>query len=126
MENTLENAFQKRQLQETKDHLILLMRLFMVQSTQAHMGSTYIFYFSLNRKTWVYFLKEKAEVFGAFKRFKAIIEEQSGYKMKAMRTDRGGEFTSKNNVKKMDSSPSNGSKITTTKWSCGKEEPQYS
>ncbi|KAA0051915.1 Retrovirus-related Pol polyprotein from transposon TNT 1-94 [Cucumis melo var. makuwa] len=37
---------------------------------------------SLDRKTWVYFVKKKSEVFGMFKRFKAL------------RSDRGGEFTS--------------------------------
>lgn len=29
-----------------------------------------------------------------FKKFKALVENESGYKIKAMRTDRGGEFTS--------------------------------
>ncbi|KAK2985060.1 hypothetical protein RJ640_022938 [Escallonia rubra] len=48
-----------------------------------------------NRKTWVYFLKKKSEVFSTFKRFKAIVEKQSGYQIKAMRSDRGGEFISK-------------------------------
>lgn len=45
--NTLEKVFQKKQLQEPKDHLILLMRMFVVQLTQAHMERTNIFYFSL-------------------------------------------------------------------------------
>ncbi|KAK2991758.1 hypothetical protein RJ640_015492 [Escallonia rubra] len=35
------------------------------------------------------------EVFSTFKRFKAIVEKQSGYQIKAMRYDRGGEFISK-------------------------------
>ncbi|CAH9069840.1 unnamed protein product [Cuscuta europaea] len=48
-----------------------------------------------SRKTWVYFLKQKSEAFEAFKKFKALIEEESGYSIKAMRSDRGGEFTSK-------------------------------
>ncbi|KAM1977528.1 hypothetical protein ACFX16_014315 [Malus domestica] len=38
---------------------------------------------------------DKSEVFGAFKKFKAAIEKESGCKIKAMRSDRGGEFTSK-------------------------------
>ncbi|KAK2988354.1 hypothetical protein RJ640_001539 [Escallonia rubra] len=51
---------------------------------------------SSNRmKTWVYFLKQKSEVFSAFKRFKALVEKQSGYQIKAMRSNRGGEFISK-------------------------------
>ncbi|KAM1706260.1 hypothetical protein ACFX1T_028134 [Malus domestica] len=38
---------------------------------------------------------DKSEVFGAFKKFKAAVEKESGCKIKAMRSDRGGEFTSK-------------------------------
>jgi len=48
-----------------------------------------------SRKTWAYFLKQKSDVFDAFKKFKAFVENESGYKIKAMRSDRGGEFTSK-------------------------------
>ncbi|KAL0553618.1 hypothetical protein IC582_007518 [Cucumis melo] len=45
-------------------------------------------------KTWVYFVKEKSEVFGMFKRFKALVEKESGYYIKVLKLDRGGEFTS--------------------------------
>ncbi|KAH9667537.1 hypothetical protein KPL70_021079 [Citrus sinensis] len=38
---------------------------------------------------------QKSEVFEAFKKFKAAVEKESGYQIKAMRSDRGGEFTSK-------------------------------
>ena len=48
-----------------------------------------------SRKTWVYFLKAKNEVFGAFQKFKTLVEKESGYYIKALRTDRGGEFTSR-------------------------------
>ncbi|KAH9659148.1 hypothetical protein KPL70_023755 [Citrus sinensis] len=37
----------------------------------------------------------KGRVFEAFKKFKAAVEKESGYQIKAMRSDRGGEFTSK-------------------------------
>ena len=43
---------------------------------------------------WVYFLKEKSEAFGMFKKFKALVEKESGNEIKAMRSDGGGEFTS--------------------------------
>ena len=46
-------------------------------------------------KTWVYFLKEKSEAFELFKNFKILVEKESEYSLKALRTDRGGEFTSK-------------------------------
>ncbi|KAK3026762.1 hypothetical protein RJ639_040301 [Escallonia herrerae] len=45
--------------------------------------------------TDVYFIKQKSKVFSTFKRFKALVEKQSGYQMKALRSDRGGEFISK-------------------------------
>ncbi|PKU78070.1 Retrovirus-related Pol polyprotein from transposon TNT 1-94 [Dendrobium catenatum] len=54
-----------------------------------------LFIDDFSRKTWVYFLKQKSEVFGIFKKFKAAVEKESGLKIKAMRSDRGGEFTSK-------------------------------
>ena len=59
-------------------------------------GSNYFLLFidDFSRKTWVYFLKQKSEAFSAFKKFKAAVEKESGYKIKAMRSDRGGEFTS--------------------------------
>ncbi|XP_060668150.1 uncharacterized protein LOC132799711 [Ziziphus jujuba] len=45
-------------------------------------------------KIWVYFLKEKSEVFENVKKFKALVEKESGLLIKSMRSDRGGEFTS--------------------------------
>ncbi|KAM1171417.1 hypothetical protein ACFX2G_022142 [Malus domestica] len=38
---------------------------------------------------------QKSEVFEAFKKFKAAIENEGGCKIKVMRSDQGGEFTSK-------------------------------
>lgn len=46
------------------------------------------------RKTWIYFLHEKSEAFKFFKEFKAKAEREVGLKIKGLRTDRGGEFTS--------------------------------
>ena len=54
-----------------------------------------IFVNDFSRKTWIYFLKEKSEVFSAFKKFKVFVEKQSGYQIKAVRSDRGREFMSK-------------------------------
>ena len=45
-----------------------------------------------SRYCWVYFLKHKYEVFGLFKVFKALVENQSGRKIKALRYDNGGEY----------------------------------
>ena len=60
-------------------------------------GSQYFVTFidDFTRKTWVYFLKNKSEVFEKFRNFKALVENQSGLHTKALRTDRGGEYISK-------------------------------
>ena len=47
-----------------------------------------------SRKTWVYFLKSKDEVFGKFKKFKALVENLSERKIKILRSDNGEEYTS--------------------------------
>ena len=39
-------------------------------------------------------MKQKDEAFEKFKIFKARAENESGYKIKCLRSDRGGEFTS--------------------------------
>ena len=59
-------------------------------------GSRYFLLFTddYSRMSWVYFLKFKSEVFENFKRFKALVEKQSGRSIVALRSDRGGEFTS--------------------------------
>jgi transposase InsO family protein len=48
-----------------------------------------------SRRTWVYFLKSKDEVFSKFKEFKSLIENLSERKIKMLRLDNGGEYTSK-------------------------------
>jgi hypothetical protein len=61
--------------------------------------SGYVYYVSFiddySRKTWAYFLKSKDEVFEKFKEFKALIENLSKRKIKILRSDNGGEYTSK-------------------------------
>jgi transposase InsO family protein len=60
--------------------------------------SGYVYYVSFiddfSRKTWIYFLKAKREVFNKFKEFKALVENLSEKKIKILRSDNGGEFTS--------------------------------
>ena len=46
------------------------------------------------RMTWVEFLKEKSEAFMKFKAFKALVENEANLKIKCIRLDNGGEFTS--------------------------------
>ena len=54
-----------------------------------------LFIDDFSRKTWVTLLKQKSQVFEKFKAFKAAVETESGCKIKALKSDRGGEFTSK-------------------------------
>jgi len=48
-----------------------------------------------SRKAWIYFLAEKSETFAMFKVFKSFVEKESECDICCLRTDRGGEFTSK-------------------------------
>ena len=60
--------------------------------------SRYVYYVSFiedfSRKTWIYFMKNKDEVFRKFKEFKALIENHTEKKVKTFRSDNGREFTS--------------------------------
>jgi hypothetical protein len=47
-----------------------------------------------SRKTWIYFLKTKSEVFKRFQEFKALVENQTGKKIKVLRSDKRGEYSS--------------------------------
>jgi transposase InsO family protein len=48
-----------------------------------------------SRKACIYFLSEKSEAFNMFKCFKKLVENETGLSIKCLRTDRGGEFNSK-------------------------------
>ena len=45
--------------------------------------------------TWVYALKTKDQVYSKFKEWKAEVETRTGKRVKTLRTDNGGEYTSK-------------------------------
>eukprot|EP00253_Pinus_taeda_P027307 PITA_27307 len=44
------------------------------------------------RFSWVYFLSKKSQAFRYFKEFKSMIENQTGKKIKILRSDQGGEY----------------------------------
>ena len=50
---------------------------------------------SLAKKLWLYLIMTKSEVFDVFQKFKILVEKQSGKSIKILRTDGGGEYTSK-------------------------------
>ncbi|KAL0376010.1 UNVERIFIED_CONTAM: Retrovirus-related Pol polyprotein from transposon TNT 1-94 [Sesamum calycinum] len=64
--------------------------------TPSHEQNRYFILFidDYSRMTWVYFMREKSEVFKVFKKFKNLVEKQSGRSIKVLRSDRGKEYNS--------------------------------
>lgn len=46
------------------------------------------------RKTWVYNIRNKFDVFDTFQKWKALVENDSGKKLKCLKSDNGGEYCS--------------------------------
>ena len=68
------------------------------QMTMPSLGNFvyYVFFiYDYYTKTWIYFLKEKDEVFNKFQEFKDLVENLSERKITVLRSDNGGEYTSK-------------------------------
>lgn len=65
-------------------------------SVESLVGSRYFLLFidDYSRMNWAYFLKHKSESFECFKKFKALVENQSGQRIKTLHSNRGGEFNS--------------------------------
>ena len=59
-------------------------------------GEEYLILFidDFSRFVWLGLMKHRDEAFEKFKSFKAMAKKQSGHKIKCLRSDRGGEFTS--------------------------------
>lgn len=64
-------------------------------SIRALSGGEYFVTFidDYSRKTWIYFLKTKDEVFDWFKELKVLVENMIGRKIKVLCSDNGGEYT---------------------------------
>ena len=65
-------------------------------TTQAKEGYSYfiIFIDDLSRFSYVYLMKHKSEAFDKFKEYQSMVEKQTGHSIKALRSDRGGEYLS--------------------------------
>ena len=63
---------------------------------QSLIGAEYFLTFidEKTRYVWVYVLKHKSETFEKFLEWKALVEKSSDPKVKALRTDNGGKYTS--------------------------------
>ena len=66
-------------------------------SISSYNGAQYFvnFIYDYSRKVWIYFMKHKFDVFGIFKTWKAQVENQTGRKIKYLRTDNGLEYRDK-------------------------------
>ena len=60
-------------------------------SIQSFSGYSYCVTFidDYSKKTWIYFLKAKSEVFERFREFKTLVENQIGKKIQVLRTNNG-------------------------------------
>ncbi|GJR54721.1 retrovirus-related pol polyprotein from transposon TNT 1-94 [Tanacetum coccineum] len=47
-----------------------------------------------SRKVWVNFLKNKSEIFNTFKKWKATVENETNLRVKCLKSDNGGEYSS--------------------------------
>ncbi len=65
--------------------------------TTLHGGARYFLTFidNFSRKTHVYFLKAKREVFEKFKQYKGLVENKIRHKIKVLRSNNGREYVSK-------------------------------
>lgn len=61
-------------------------------NTPSVIGSTYFLLFidDFNHKMWVYFLRQKLDVFTIFQKFKALVEKESSCPMVTLRSDNWG------------------------------------
>jgi transposase InsO family protein len=54
-----------------------------------------VFIDDFSRKYWIFFMKTKGQVFNWFQEFKALMENPIGKKIRVLRSNNGGEYTSK-------------------------------
>ncbi|KAG6394896.1 hypothetical protein SASPL_145487 [Salvia splendens] len=89
--------FQKKHMENIQElelvHADLCVPIYQISNSYKRYRICFIDDFS--RKAWVNFLVEKSDAFAAFKIFKNYVEKETGLAIKYFRTDRGGEFTSR-------------------------------
>ena len=72
---------------------------FLIASTKKHKYYViFVDYFS--RKCWIFFLQNKDLTFSKFFEFKELVKKDTGKKVKALRSENGGEYIS-NEFKKL-------------------------
>ena len=58
-----------------------------------------IFVDDTSRFTWAYFIRRKSDVFEYFKEFRIKVEKQTGKYIKILRSNQGGEYTSRSFIR---------------------------
>lgn len=94
----LRNLFQQHVSSKTKEKLqIVYSDVCGPIQTKSLGGNRYFVSFidDFFRKLWVYLIKRKSEVLEVFQNFKTMVERSSGQLIKVLRTDGGGEYTSR-------------------------------
>ena len=66
---------------------------FSVASTTKHRYYV-VFFDDFSHRFWIFFMQKKSETFSKFCEFKALVEKESGKRVKALRSDNGGEYIS--------------------------------
>lgn len=63
---------------------------------QTSAGNQYFMFLvdDFSRMMWIHVIKSKSDAFAVFKKFRALVENKSEHKLKALRTNQGGEFLS--------------------------------
>ncbi|KAK3039795.1 hypothetical protein RJ639_027108 [Escallonia herrerae] len=46
-----------------------------------------------SRKTWIYAIRQKSDVYHTFKKWKTLVENETGNKVKCLKSDNGGEYS---------------------------------
>ncbi len=81
---------------EHAQHILELIHMDMCgpMQTPSIGGSRYFITFTDNvsKKTWIYFLKSKDQVYTKFRQFHALVTNKSGMTMKKLHSDNGGEY----------------------------------
>jgi hypothetical protein len=124
-------SFETKEYSISKPLEIIHIDLYGPARTQTFKGKSYFMLLidDYIRMTWVTFIKEKFEAFEKFKFFKALVENEIDSKIKFLRSDRGGEITSYEYDEFYENHEIErhffSKKDSTTKWSCRKEEQNY-
>ncbi|KAK3043026.1 hypothetical protein RJ639_002594 [Escallonia herrerae] len=64
-------------------------------TTVKSLGGNFYFVSFINdasRKTWIYAIRQKSDVYHTFKKWKFLVENETGNKVKCLKSDNGGEY----------------------------------